>query len=197
MPIYSFNGFIPVIDPTAFIHPTASIIGDVIIEADCYVGPGAAIRGDWGQIQLKHGCNVQENCVVHMFPGKSICFESGAHLGHGCIVHGANLKENCMIGMNAVVMDGAIIGENSIIGALSFVKANEEVPPNVLFAGNPGKILKELSAEMIAWKTEGTSLYQSLPAICFAHLKLVEPLLEIEANRPKHAENYLTWKEKK
>jgi phenylacetic acid degradation protein len=197
MPIYAFNGFIPVIDPTSFIHPTASIVGDVIIEADCYIGPGAAIRGDWGQIHLKKGCNVQENCVVHMFPGKSICFESGAHMGHGSIVHGANLKENCMIGMNAVVMDGAVIGKNSIVGALSFVKSNEEVPENVLFAGNPGKIIKTLSEEMISWKTEGTHLYQSLPAVCFESLREVEPLTEIEAHRPQHVENYLTWKEKK
>lgn len=194
MATYSFEGFIPVVDPTSYIHETASIIGDVIIGKDCYVGPGAVIRGDWGRITLEDGCNVQENCVVHMFPGKHITFESGTHVGHGAVVHGATLKANCLIGMNAVVMDGAIVGKNSIVGALSFVKAEEIIPDNHLFAGNPGRIIKEISADMIAWKTEGTALYQSLPALCHASLLPVTSLSQVEDNRPSHEMVYKTWK---
>ena len=194
MSCYSFNGFIPVVDPSSYIHNTASIIGDVIIGKDCYVGPGAVIRGDWGRIIIEDGCNVQENCVVHMFPGKHITFESGAHIGHGAVVHGATLKANCLIGMNAVVMDGAVVGKNSIVGALSFVKAEEIIPDNHLYAGNPGRIIKEISADMIEWKTEGTALYQSLPASCHSSLLPVSPLTSIEENRPTHEMVYKTWK---
>lgn len=194
MSCYSFNGFIPVVDPSSYIHDTASIIGDVIIGKDCYVGPGAVIRGDWGRIIIEDGCNVQENCVVHMFPGKHITFESGAHIGHGAVVHGATLRANCLIGMNAVVMDGAIVGKNSIVGALSFVKAEEIIPDNHLYAGNPGRIIKEISADMIEWKTEGTALYQSLPASCHSSLLPVSPLTSIEENRPAHEMVYKTWK---
>jgi phenylacetic acid degradation protein len=194
MATYSFNGFIPVVDPSSYIHDTASIIGDVIIGKDCYVGPGAVIRGDWGRIIIEDGCNVQENCVVHMFPGKHITFESGAHIGHGAVVHGATLKANCLIGMNAVVMDGAVVGKNSIVGALSFVKAEEIIPDNHLYAGNPGRIIKEISADMIEWKTEGTALYQSLPASCHSSLLPVSPLTSIEENRPTHEMVYKTWK---
>ena len=194
MSCYSFNGFIPVVDPSSYIHETASIIGDVIIGKDCYIGPGAVIRGDWGRIIIEDGCNVQENCVVHMFPGKHITFESGAHIGHGAVVHGATLKANCLIGMNAVVMDGAVVGKNSIVGALSFVKAEEIIPDNHLYAGNPGRIIKEISADMIEWKTEGTALYQSLPASCHSSLLSVSPLTSIEENRPTHEMVYKTWK---
>ena len=194
MSCYSFNGFIPVVDPSSYIHDTASIIGDVIIGKDCYIGPGAVIRGDWGRIIIEDGCNVQENCVVHMFPGKHITFESGAHIGHGAVVHGATLKANCLIGMNAVVMDGAVVGKNSIVGALSFVKAEEIIPDNHLYAGNPGRIIKEISADMIEWKTEGTALYQSLPASCHSSLLPVSPLTSIEENRPTHEMVYKTWK---
>jgi len=194
MSCYSFNGFIPVVDPSSYIHDTASVIGDVIIGKDCYVGPGAVIRGDWGRIIIEDGCNVQENCVVHMFPGKHITFESGAHIGHGAVVHGATLKSNCLIGMNAVIMDGAIVGKNSIVGALSFVKAEEIIPDNHLFAGNPGRIIKEISQEMIEWKTEGTALYQSLPSSCHSSLLPVAPLTSTEDNRPSHEMVYKTWK---
>ena len=197
MGCYSFNGFIPVIDPSSFVHETASVIGDVVIGKDCYIGPGAVIRGDWGRITIEDGCNVQENCVVHMFPGKNITFESGAHLGHGCVVHGADLKSNCLIGMNAVVMDGASVGKNSIVGALSFVKSNEVIPDDHLFAGNPGKVIKKLSTEMIAWKTVGTELYQALSKDCLSSLLPVQPLSEIEANRPTHPMVYKPWKTSK
>jgi len=194
MASYSFNGFIPVVHPAAFVHQTAVLIGDVIVNEDCYIGPGAVIRGDWGRITLEPGCNVQENCVVHMFPGIHIVFERGAHVGHGAVIHGAHLKKNCLIGMNAVVMDGAVVGENSIVGALSFVKSEEIIPDNHLFAGNPGKIIRALGDEQIAWKTSGTALYQSLPKECHATLLPVEPLIEMESNRPSHTLRYRPWK---
>ena len=194
MPVYAFNGFIPVIDSSSFVHETACIIGDVIIGKQCYIGPNAVIRGDWGRIVIADGCNVQENCTIHMFPGKHILFDEGAHVGHGAVIHGANLKKNCLIGMNAVVLDGASIGENTIVGALSLVKSEEIVPDRVLFAGNPGKVIRPLNDDQIEWKTQGTSLYQALPAECYDTLKLVDPLRTVESNRPSHETVYNPWK---
>jgi carbonic anhydrase/acetyltransferase-like protein (isoleucine patch superfamily) len=156
------------------------------------------LRGDWGEILVADGCNIQENCVVHMFPGKSAVFEEGAHIGHGAIIHGAKVGKNVLVGMNAVLMDDVAVGENSIIGALCFVPANMNIPPKSLVVGNPAKIIKELSDEMIAWKTEGTKLYQQLPGDCYQTLKECEPLREIDANRPKTQENlFKTWNDRK
>ncbi|MBR9913873.1 MAG: transferase hexapeptide repeat family protein [Algicola sp.] len=177
--IYSFKGFIPVVHESSFVHPLAAVTGNVIIGKNCYIGPGAAIRGDWGQIILEDGVNVQENCTVHMFPGKSIVLKESAHVGHGAIIHGANLGRNCLIGMNAVIMDDADIGDEAIVGAMAFVKAETKIPKRSLVVGNPSKIIKEVSDEMIAWKTKGTSLYQQLPAECHESLKEVEPLREV------------------
>lgn len=191
--IYEFKGFKPVIHKSAFVHQTASIIGNVHIGKDVYIGPGAAIRGDWGEIIIEEGCNVQENCVVHMFPGITIRLEKGAHIGHGAIVHGANIGENCLIGMNAVIMDKSEIGQGSIIGALSFVKADSHIPERSLVVGNPAKIMKRVTDEMLAWKTKGTELYQSLPDECHQFLKECEPLQEPEKNRPKQEELFKTW----
>jgi len=195
MAIYSFKNHIPIIHPSSFIHPLAAVTGNVIIGKDCYIGPGAAIRGDWGEIILEDGVNVQENCTVHMFPGKRIVLKKGAHVGHGAIIHGANLGENCLIGMNAVIMDDAEIGAESIIGALAFVKAETRIPPRSLVVGNPGKIIKQVSDEMIAWKTAGTTLYQQLPKDCYESLEEVEPLREIPENRPEQENFYQTLKE--
>lgn len=195
--IYSFKGHIPVIHESSFVHPLAAVTGNVIIGKNCYIGPGAAIRGDWGEIILEDGVNVQENCTVHMFPGKSIVLEAGAHVGHGAIIHGANLGPNCMVGMNAVIMDGAYIGKNTIVGAMSFVKAEMQVPANSLVVGNPAKVIRELSKEMIAWKTAGTALYQQFPADCHESLREVEPLREIPKNRPVQEDFYKTLQELK
>lgn len=194
MPTYAFNGFIPVVDDSSFVHESACLIGDVIIGKNCYIGPNAVIRGDWGRITLADGCNVQENCTVHMFPGKHMRFEEGSHVGHGAVIHGANLKKNCLIGMNAVVLDGATIGENSIVGALTLVKSNEVVPDQVLFAGNPGKVIRPLTEDQVAWKTQGTSIYQVLPKECFDTLIPVDPLRRIEPDRPDHETVYNPWK---
>lgn len=195
--VYSFNGHIPVIHPSSFVHPLAAVTGNVIIGKDCYIGPGAAIRGDWGEIILEDGVNVQENCTVHMFPGKSIVLQKSAHVGHGAIIHGANLGENCMIGMNSVIMDGAFVGKNSIVGAMAFVKAEMQIPERSLVVGNPAKVIRELSDDMIEWKTAGTKLYQQLPADCHSTLKEVEPLREIPKNRPKQEDFYQTLQELK
>lgn len=180
--IYCFNGYTPVIHESSFVHPLAAVTGNVIIGKDCYIGPGAAIRGDWGQIILEDGVNVQENCTVHMFPGKSITLKESAHVGHGAIIHGANLGRNCLIGMNAVIMDDAEIGDESIVGAMSFVKAETIIPRRSLVVGNPAKVIKQVSDEMIAWKTKGTQLYQQLPADCHNSLREVEPLREVPEN---------------
>ncbi|MBZ9651349.1 acyltransferase [Psychroflexus montanilacus] len=193
--IYKFKNHIPVVHESSFVHPQAAVTGNVIIGKDCYIGPGAAIRGDWGEIILEDGVNVQENCTVHMFPGKSITLKKGAHVGHGAIIHGANLGENCLIGMNAVIMDDAEIGAESIVGALAFVKAETKIPRRSLVVGNPAKIIKEVSDEMIAWKTAGTRLYQQLPTDCHESLEAVEPLRTIPKNRPKQENFYKTLKE--
>ncbi len=193
MSVYAFNGFIPVIKESSFVHPKASVTGNVIIGENVYIGPGAAIRGDWGQIIIKDGCNVQENCTIHMFPGKTVILEESAHIGHGAIIHGGTIGKNSLIGMNAVIMDDVTIGEESIIGALTFIPANSEIPRRSLVVGNPGKIIKEVSDDMINWKTKGTALYQELPSECNATLKEVEPLREIETNRPSQESMYSTW----
>jgi phenylacetic acid degradation protein/carnitine operon protein CaiE len=197
MAIYSFNGFIPVIKASSFVHPQASVIGNVLIGENVYIGPGAAIRGDWGQIIIEDGCNVQENCTIHMFPGTTVHLKKGAHIGHGAIIHGGIIEENCLIGMNAVIMDDVRVGKESIVGALAFVSATTQIPARSLVVGNPAKVIKQLSDEQIAWKTEGTALYQALPAQCQASLLPCEPLREIEANRPDQPKDYLKWHEKK
>ena len=190
--IYEFKGFIPVIHETAFIHPQAAVTGNVIIGKDVYVGPGAAIRGDWGGIVIEDGCNVQENCTIHMFPGKEITLREGAHVGHGAIIHGANLGRNCLIGMNAVIMDDADIGDECNIGALSFVKAETMIPARKVVVGNPAQIVRDVTDEMIEWKTKGTQLYQQLPREMYATWKAVEPLREIPKDRPTQEAFYQT-----
>ena len=182
--IYEFQGFIPVVHPSSFVHPLAAVIGNVIIGKDVYVGPGAAIRGDWSEIIIEDGCNVQENCTIHMFPGKSITLKKGAHIGHGAIIHGANIGANCLVGMNAVLMDDVSLGDECIVGALTFIKGGTEIPNRKMVVGNPAKIIKDITDDMIAWKTKGTALYQKLPEQCHETLKEVEPLREIPANRP-------------
>lgn len=195
--IYSFKGHIPVVHASSFVHPLAAVTGNVIIGENCYIGPGAAIRGDWGEIILENGVNVQENCTVHMFPGKSIVLKQGAHVGHGAIIHGANLGRNTMVGMNSVIMDGAVIADECIVGAMAFVKAESVFAPRQLIVGNPAKAIKEVSAQMLAWKTAGTKLYQSLPKDCQQTLREVAPLREIPKDRPQQEDYYKTFSELK
>ena len=182
--VYSFNNYIPVVHESSFLHPQAVITGNVIIGKDCYIGPGAALRGDWGQIIIEDGCNVQENCIIHMFPGVTVLLKAGSHIGHGAIVHGATIGRNSLIGMNAVIMDNVEIGDECIIGALTFLKQDEKIPARSVVAGNPGKIIRQVTDEMIQWKTEGTKLYQQLPAEMYRSWKACEPLRKVPAEIP-------------
>ena len=193
--VFEFDGFAPVIHESAFIHPNATVTGNVVIGRDVYVGPGAAIRGDWGAIEIGDGCNVQESCTIHMFPGVTVVLEPGAHIGHGAIVHGARIGANALIGMNAVVMDNASVGAGCIVGALCFVPADMQIPERKIVVGNPAKIVKDVSDERLAWKTEGTALYQALPSQLHASLRACEPLREIPVSRAARQMSYRTWKE--
>ena len=196
--IYEFNGYKPVIDPSSFVHKEATIIGNVIIGKKVYIGPGASIRGDWGKITIKDGCNVQDNCTIHIFPGKDVILEENAHIGHGAIVHGANIGKNTLVGMNSVIMDDCKIGDECIIGALCFVKGEMNIPNRKIVVGNPAIIKGEVSDDMISWKTKGTELYQDLPNECYTLMKECEPLKEIEKNRKEKQKNiFKTWKKTK
>lgn len=197
--IYEFKGYKPVVDPSAFVHPQAAVTGNVIIGKNVYVGPGAAIRGDWGRIVIEDGCNVQENCTIHMFPGVTVWLKEGAHIGHGAVIHGAVVGRNCLIGMNSVIMDNVQLGEECIVGALTFIKAGMEIPRRSMVVGNPGTIIREVSDEMIQWKTEGTSLYQALPGEMRDSWGLCEALKEgmpEDLSRREGSPEYKPWKEK-
>lgn len=191
--IYQFKEFIPVVHVSAFIHPQAAVTGNVIIGKDVYIGPGAAIRGDWGGIIIEDGCNVQENCTIHMFPGVTVILKEGAHIGHGAIIHGATIGRNCLVGMNSVIMDNVQLGEECIVGALSFIKADEVFERRSLIVGNPAKKIKEVTDEMMAWKSEGTKLYQSLPKEMQNNWKQVDPLREVSVQNPSVETNYKPW----
>ncbi len=191
--IFQYKEFIPVIDESSFVHPQATVIGNVIIGKNVYIGPHATIRGDWGGIIIEDGCNVQESCTVHMFPGITVTLKKGAHIGHGAIVHGAQIGANCLVGMNAVIMDEVQLGKESIVGALAFIKAKSIIPERSLVVGNPAKIIKQVSDEMIAWKTKGTQIYQRLPKDLHQSMKQVEPLREVPENRPAQESFYEQW----
>ena len=195
--IYEFQGYKPVIHESSFIHLQAAVTGNVIIGKDCYIGPGSALRGDWGQIIIEDGCNVQENCTIHMFPGVTVLLKEGAHIGHGAVIHGATIGKNCLVGMNAVVMDNVILADECIVGALSFIKADEVFEPRSLIVGNPAKKIKNVTDEMIKWKTEGTGLYQQLPKEMFNTWKVCEPLREIPKDLNIQSTSYKTWNESK
>jgi phenylacetic acid degradation protein len=183
MPVYSLEGITPVVHPAAFIHETAVLIGDVIIGAGCYIGPNASLRGDFGRIVLEKGANLQDTCVMHSFPGKDCIVETDGHIGHGAVLHGCHIGANAMVGMNAVVMDDANIGESSIVAAVAFVPAGFECPPRSLVIGVPAKIKRQLSDQEAEWKARGTVEYQQLAQRCRATLKKVEALTEAEPDR--------------
>jgi phenylacetic acid degradation protein len=187
MPAYAFEGFTPVVDPRAFVHPLAVLIGDVLIGPHCYVGPGASLRGDFGRILLGAGSNVQDNCVLHSFPGQDVRLEEDAHVGHGAVLHGCSVRRGALIGIHAVVMDGVVVGEGAFVGASSFVRAGFAVPPRTLVTGVPARVMRELRPEELAWKAAGTREYQELAARCLASLREAAPLPAAEPGRPVRA----------
>ncbi|HEY9385289.1 MAG TPA: transferase hexapeptide repeat family protein [Gemmatimonadales bacterium] len=193
--VFEFDGVCPVVHPSAFIHPNATVTGYVTIGRDVYIGPGAALRGDWGAIEIADGCNVQENCVIHAFPGVTVVLEAAAHVGHGAIIHGARIGQNALIGMNAVIMDNAVVGAGAIVGALSFVPEGMQIPDRMLAVGSPARVVKPVSDEMLAWKSAGTRLYQQLPAQLHATLSACEPLREVPPGRPAQPQRYQTWRQ--
>jgi len=185
MPVYRFANVTPVIHPSAYIHPSAEIIGDVIIEQNVYIGPLAVLRGDFGRLIIKSGSNVQDSCVMHGFPGEDTVLEKNVHVGHGAIVHGCHIEENTLIGMNAVIMDLARIGKESIVGANSFVKTKSQYDARSMIIGSPARVIRSVKDNELQWKENGTSLYQRLAQRCHTELELAEPLREVEPDRKR------------
>ena len=184
MAVYSLDGLIPVVDVTAYVHPQATLIGDVIVGPRCYVGPGASLRGDFGRIVLGAGCNVQDCCVLHSFPAHETLLEADAHVGHGAVLHGCTVRRDALIGIGAIVMDDAVVEEEAFVGAASFVPAGFVVPPRTLVTGVPARVVRELKPEELAWKATGTREYQRLTVRCLATLRECEPLTALEPDRP-------------
>ncbi len=195
--IQSFKNMIPVVNPSAYVHPLAVVIGHVTIGADCYIGPGAVLRGDWGRITLENGSNVQENAVLHMFPRDEVVLKEGAHIGHGAKIHGACIGVQAMVGMNAVVLDHAIIGDGSIVGALTMVKADSTWEDRSLIVGNPARKIGHVSDEMLAHKMEGTALYQQLPNDMNHQALVVQPLHANPGNRTEDFPDFETWQQRR
>jgi phenylacetic acid degradation protein len=183
--VYAIDGIVPVVDPSAYVHPSAVLIGDVIIGPNCYVGPCASLRGDFGRLILEAGANLQDTCVMHGFPGTDTVVEENGHIGHGAVLHGCRISKNALVGMNAVIMDNAIIGESSIVAASAFVKASQVIPPRTLVAGVPAKIIRPLSEEEMAWKADGTRIYQDLTKRCLATMVETSPLSAVEPDRKR------------
>jgi phenylacetic acid degradation protein len=182
--VYEIDGVRPVVHPTSYVHPTAVLIGDVIVGPRCYIGPLASLRGDFGRLILEEGANVQDCCVMHGFEDGETVIEVDGHIGHGAVLHGCRIKRNAMVGMNAVVMDGAVVGEESIVAAMSFVKAGMIIPPRSMVMGTPAKVMRELKDEDIKWKSFGTKQYHQLTERSLATMREVEAYTEIEPNRP-------------
>lgn len=195
--IFSFKGMTPVIHESAFIHPQATVTGNVYIGKNVYIAPGAAIRGDFGKIIIEDGCNVQENCTIHMFPNVTVILKQNAHIGHGAIIHGATIGKNCLIGMNSVIMDEVILGDDCIVGALTFIKSKEIIPSRSLIAGNPAKIIKEVSDNMLQWKTKGTEIYQQLAIDCQTELIECLPIRDFAHQNIQEVIDLSIWKDNK
>jgi phenylacetic acid degradation protein len=184
--VFSFEGLTPVVDPTAYIHPSAVLIGDVIVEAGCYVGPGAVMRGDFGRIVLKRGANLQDNCVVHSRGDIDCVMEEDSHIGHGAVIHACRVGRDSLIGMNAVVMDMAHVGDQAIVAAMSFVKIRDVVAPRTLVAGIPARFVRDLTDANVKGKQNGTQMYKDLAQRCLRGLKPAVALTEVEAQRRRN-----------
>ena len=186
MPIYAIEDLIPVVEAGSYVHPTAVLIGDVLVGPGCYIGPNAVLRGDFGRIIIGAGANVQDTCVLHGFPGKDCVVEDMGHIGHGAVLHGCHVGADVLVGMNAVIMDNAVIGEKSFIGAAAFVKTGFSCAPGSLVVGNPARVLRPLRADEMEWKREGTLEYQQLARRSLATLREVEPLPAAQPERPRY-----------
>ena len=182
---YSIDGVTPVVDPSSYVHPSATLIGDVMIGRNCYIAPGARLRGDFGRIIIADGANVQDNCIMHGFPGTDTIVAEEGHIGHGAILHGCVIERNALIGMNAVINDNAVIGESAIVAAMAFVKAKMVVPPRMLVAGMPARVVRELSETELAWKLEGTKSYQELTRRSLATMRATSALTAVEPDRER------------
>ena len=185
MPSYAIDQLVPVVDPSSYVHPTAVLIGDVIVGRHCFVGPNAVLRGDFGRILIGDGCNVQDTCVMHCFPGRECIVEADGHIGHGAVLHGCTIGRNALIGMNAVVMDNASIGAESLVGATAFVKSGFQCPARSLVVGSPARVLRSLQEREVAWKTSATGEYQALALRSLESVREVSPLTEVEPGRPR------------
>ena len=183
--VYALDGMTPVVDPLAYVHPSAVLIGDVIVGPDCYVGPCACLRGDFGRLILERGSNLQDTCVMHGFPGTDTVVEEDGHIGHGAVLHGCRVGRNALVGMNTVIMDNAVIGESSIVAAAAFVKAGVEIPPRMLVAGVPAKAIRPLTDEEMRWKSAGTATYQDLTRRSLATMEETVPLTAVETDRKR------------
>jgi phenylacetic acid degradation protein len=183
--VYSIDGVVPVVDPTAFVHPSAVLIGDVIVGPGCYVGPAACLRGDFGHIEVRAGANIQDTCVLHGYPGLGTIVEEDGHVGHGAVLHGCRVERNGLVGMNAVVNDNAVVGDSAIVAAMAFVKAGMVIPPRTIASGVPAKVLRALTDTELAWKAEGTRQYQDLARRSLATMRAVAPLLAPEPDRKR------------
>ena len=181
--VYAIDGLVPVVDPSAFVHPSAVLIGDVQVGPGCYVGPAACLRGDFGHIEIRAGANVQDTCVLHGFPGLGTIVEEDGHIGHGAVLHGCRVERNGLVGMNAVVNDNAVVGDSAIVAAMAFVKAGMVIPPRTIAAGVPAKVLRGLTDTELAWKVEGTRHYQDLARRSLATMRAVAPLAAPEPGR--------------
>jgi phenylacetic acid degradation protein len=183
--VYSIDGLTPVVHPDAYVHPSAVLIGDVHVGAGAYIGPSASLRGDFGRIVIEAGANIQDCCIVHGFPESDTMIEQDGHIGHGAVIHSARVCRNALVGMNAVVNDNAVIGESAFVAAMAFVKAGMQVPPRTLVAGIPAKVMRELSADEMAWKVDATRTYQNLARRCVASLRETVALAEAEPGRKR------------
>jgi phenylacetic acid degradation protein len=183
--VYEINGVRPVVHPSAYVHPSAVLIGDVIVGPRCYIGPLASLRGDFGRLIMEEGANLQDTCVMHGFPGEDTVVEVDGHIGHGAVLHGCRVKRNAMVGMNAVVMDLAVVGEESIVAAMAFVKAGMVIPPRSMVMGAPARVVRELTAKEIAWKSFGTTQYHQLAVRSFETMREVDALTDVEPDRQR------------
>jgi phenylacetic acid degradation protein len=183
--VYAIDGMTPVVDPSAFVHPSAILIGDVIVGPGCYVGPCASLRGDFGRLEVRAGANLQDSCVMHGFPSTDTIVEEEGHIGHAAVLHGCIVRRNALVGMNSVINDNAVIGESAIVAAMSFVKAGFVVPPRTLVAGIPARVVRELTEQEMAWKVEGTRSYQELTRRSLASMTATSPLAAPEPGRKR------------